>query len=1153
MKPANKVSYDLFQLLRSRFPSVKLGGEDTNVVSDPNDAKFFSFIYKEGDTNVGPVSISIADNRALKVYYTDGMVNQLKFTRPWYELLRTLRLFARSNMMGFDARDISKSQLDPRDFEFIGIMDSPYKEKDVEISESAMTGSTKKSYQQIGNVQLLVNHSSEINPDVRGARSRRIDSIFVERNDGERYRLPFRHLSGARSLAMHISNGGTPYDTIGEHIVNTVKEMQDLGRFCRMTKKVALENQDAGSTRERVVKKYHKMREHIGKLQNESYYHQFVEDYSPFESAGYTDEDVENLRNTFTRRVQNEKIENLLPTVLRILGEDPEEETVQEVQGTPKNYKTGITPLVRSISFNDLEPEFSGQQDYETVKKIKWPYGVKVKFDDQNREVTFKTAKMKTVAKILSKHIDFGAVSAGEILDLPPGLMFSEEKLEEDATGMQGIVSNPNFRLILRDDKEADRMVANMKFETSTGLLQYVLSDIASRAVGPESDTISTFASSVSDQLSQEDQGMQVADPAFVENKAIATQLAKQYVNDIRHMKYDKNYASMVRQVPEEEQQAAPAKGLDSQFESWVDETIEDNTQLGEGLPAVLGRVAAGYAIDKGAKALKKRINSIVGDDEEDEIEEAVPQGTVGTVGTDGTSDSTSPQEAQDAQRAAKNISRVAQAAGVQANSNQIAQAIIASQRGQPMNGAAAQVFQQIGDVVTQQASENPRKAAGMAAMLQRFTQQESREQRAMLIKEFADYEKIMEKPAIRPNGDSPLTANQRRQEMDFQTGKRPHGPSAGPDQVLKPTDWGTSNTPIPTNPKVGAQAAPITPGSVSVNDIGKTPSNTRAAVTPVTQLDPRAKSPMSGTNPRAQKAATDRYNGMAQAAQDAEDAARYNPAKSMNVLDPAEKKLGSNGTPPAGAMPQVTPPRSRTTPKVDRPTAAPSQAAAASPAPQDTGRGPTDIGTIKNAPFTTNTFKPGDTLGKIAQKAGVTVDDIMKANPQIKNPNKIAAGAEYKMPTTPSSNYVIKKGDTLGGIAKKWGTSLDKLMKANGIKDPNKIYAGYGLKRPMESVKDEGEVVNEQYKISVNEDQIEYFESEGDARSAYQRFVEECGKENVRVSKITRRLASEKKLNVSDENCDTIEPLPDDQALVPDEGTGEDEDLQTLKKLSGI
>jgi len=44
-------------------------------------------------------------------------------------------------------------------------------------------------------------------------------------------------------------------------------------------------------------------------------------------------------------------------------------------------------------------------------------------------------------------------------------------------------------------------------------------------------------------------------------------------------------------------------------------------------------------------------------------------------------------------------------------------------------------------------------------------------------------------------------------------------------------------------------------------------------------------------------------------------------------------------------------------------------------------------------------TIKAGDNLTKIAKAAGVSIEDIMKANPQIKDPNKIFAGAKIEIP----------------------------------------------------------------------------------------------------------------------------------------------------------
>lgn len=46
-----------------------------------------------------------------------------------------------------------------------------------------------------------------------------------------------------------------------------------------------------------------------------------------------------------------------------------------------------------------------------------------------------------------------------------------------------------------------------------------------------------------------------------------------------------------------------------------------------------------------------------------------------------------------------------------------------------------------------------------------------------------------------------------------------------------------------------------------------------------------------------------------------------------------------------------------------------------------------------------------------------------------------------------PSATYVVKHGDTLSGIAKKYGTTVAKLQNLNGIKDANKIYVGQKIK----------------------------------------------------------------------------------------------------------
>ena len=49
-------------------------------------------------------------------------------------------------------------------------------------------------------------------------------------------------------------------------------------------------------------------------------------------------------------------------------------------------------------------------------------------------------------------------------------------------------------------------------------------------------------------------------------------------------------------------------------------------------------------------------------------------------------------------------------------------------------------------------------------------------------------------------------------------------------------------------------------------------------------------------------------------------------------------------------------------------------------------------------------------------------------------------------------ATYKIKSGDTLTAIAKRYGTTVTALAKANGIKNPNLIYAGASLTVPGSS-----------------------------------------------------------------------------------------------------
>lgn len=100
-------------------------------------------------------------------------------------------------------------------------------------------------------------------------------------------------------------------------------------------------------------------------------------------------------------------------------------------------------------------------------------------------------------------------------------------------------------------------------------------------------------------------------------------------------------------------------------------------------------------------------------------------------------------------------------------------------------------------------------------------------------------------------------------------------------------------------------------------------------------------------------------------------------------------------------------------------------------------------------------TIKRGDTLSNIAIEYGTTVDRLVELN-NIANPNLIFAGNTLLVPINDGKKqtitYTVKKGDTLGKIAKKYGVSVAQIVNANNIKNPNLIYVGQILTIPMES-----------------------------------------------------------------------------------------------------
>ncbi len=97
-------------------------------------------------------------------------------------------------------------------------------------------------------------------------------------------------------------------------------------------------------------------------------------------------------------------------------------------------------------------------------------------------------------------------------------------------------------------------------------------------------------------------------------------------------------------------------------------------------------------------------------------------------------------------------------------------------------------------------------------------------------------------------------------------------------------------------------------------------------------------------------------------------------------------------------------------------------------------------------------TIKSGDTLHVLAQRHNTTMDAIARLNPSI-NPSNLQIGQRICLPggqpsvCPPATNtYIIQAGDTIFGLAQRFNTSVESILRVNSNLNPNNLPVGQPL-----------------------------------------------------------------------------------------------------------
>ena len=403
------IGKDLFNKIRGRFPGVTIGDSEGKITNKPEDARFFDFEFKEGGNVLGKVSISISEEDGLVVLHNKDFVEGADdgVKTSWYNFLKEMGQFAKARVLGFDTRDITKSNLEKRDYEYM----SKGKEID-KVSESNLFGTTKTSFQSIGEARLVIKHSRPVDQSVAGGRTHRIESIFIESSEGERFKYPIKHLNGARAMARHVSEGGKPFDSFGKYITGLSEELSKLKSFKTYMNRSNVMAEGLREYQDIVDERIDIIKNECLKLQRPTNYKDTFENFKEADAVEVPEDIKKNWIDELTIKTFKEELQDVFPYIYKLVTEKTAVQNLDPESFEAHGYQGGTE--ARRYEY-DLAGDYSPEEpvtekDVEQVKELLQNAGINA--DVQSREdryqgiVVHTDAPREEVEKVLGGMIE---------------------------------------------------------------------------------------------------------------------------------------------------------------------------------------------------------------------------------------------------------------------------------------------------------------------------------------------------------------------------------------------------------------------------------------------------------------------------------------------------------------------------------------------------------------------------------------------------------------------------------------------------------------------------------------------------------------------------------------------------------------------------